>query len=151
MATALGPRVDDLAHELFSVVTQICLSTLRGRRRPGELKEVEFLTLALLQANSTMIVGDIQRVLGVLPAQMSRVIRSLENRERPLISCGINPEAGVSRSGAFFLFLREATFKSGSSTSCPEADSCRARYSRKVSAGAATATPYRRAIGSINK
>ena len=73
MATALGPRVDDLAHELFSVVTQICLSSLRGRRRPGELKEVEFLTLSLLQANSTMIVGDIQRVLGVLPAQMSRV------------------------------------------------------------------------------
>jgi DNA-binding MarR family transcriptional regulator len=26
----------------------------------------------------------------VLPAQMSRVIRSLENRERPLIQCRIN-------------------------------------------------------------
>ena len=90
MATALGPRVEDLAHELFAVVTQICLSTLRGRRRPGELKEVEFLSLALLQANGTMIVGDLQRVLGVLPAQMSRVIRSLENCERPLITCQIN-------------------------------------------------------------
>jgi DNA-binding MarR family transcriptional regulator len=90
MATVIGPRVEDVAHELFSVVTQICLSTLRGRRRPGELKEVEFLTLALLQANGTMIVGDIQRLLGVLPAQMSRVIRSLENRERPLITCRIN-------------------------------------------------------------
>ena len=30
-----------------------------------------------------MIVGDIQRLLGVLPAQMSRVIRSLEARDRP--------------------------------------------------------------------
>jgi DNA-binding MarR family transcriptional regulator len=38
-----------------------------------------------------MIVGDIQRLLGVLPAQMSRVIRSLEDRERPLIACRINP------------------------------------------------------------
>jgi len=38
-----------------------------------------------------MIVGDIQRQLGILPAQMSRVIRSLETRDRPLINCRINP------------------------------------------------------------
>jgi DNA-binding MarR family transcriptional regulator len=38
-----------------------------------------------------MIVGDIQRLLGVLPAQMSRIIRSLEARDRPLIACRINP------------------------------------------------------------
>src|SRR2546428_6295804 len=90
MATGTGHRVEDIAHELFQVVTQICLSTLRGRRRAGDLKEVEFLTLSLLQAHGIMIVGDIQRVLGVLPAQMSRVIRALENRERPLIQCRIN-------------------------------------------------------------
>jgi DNA-binding MarR family transcriptional regulator len=90
MATGTGHRIEDIAHELFQVVTQICLSTLRGRRRSGDLKEVEFLTLSLLQAHGTLIVGDIQRVLGVLPAQMSRVIRSLENRERPLIACSIN-------------------------------------------------------------
>jgi DNA-binding MarR family transcriptional regulator len=91
MATETGHRVEELALELFDVVTQICLSTLRGRRRSGELKEVEFLTLSLLHANGTMIVGDIQRVLGILPAQMSRVIRALETRERPLIECRINP------------------------------------------------------------
>jgi DNA-binding MarR family transcriptional regulator len=91
MAIGTGPRTLDIAQELFEVVTQICLSTLRGRRRLGDLKEIEFLTLAILQANGTMIVGDIQRILGVLPAQMSRVIRSLENRERPLIQCQINP------------------------------------------------------------
>jgi DNA-binding MarR family transcriptional regulator len=90
MATGTSHRVDDIAHELFQVVTQICLSTLRGRRRAGDLKEVEFLTLSLLQEHGTMIVGDIQRVLGVLPAQMSRVIRALENRERPYIHCRIN-------------------------------------------------------------
>ena len=88
---AVGTRIEDLAHELFDVVTQICLSTLRGRRRSGDLKEVEFLSLSLLQANGTMIVGDIQRVLGILPAQMSRIIRSLENRDDPLIECRINP------------------------------------------------------------
>ncbi|MBM3996782.1 MAG: MarR family transcriptional regulator [Planctomycetes bacterium] len=91
MATGTSHRIDDIAHELFQVVTQICLSTLRGRRRTGDLKEVEFLTLSLLQEHGTLIVGDIQRVLGILPAQMSRVIRALDNRERPLIQCSINP------------------------------------------------------------
>ena len=91
MATGTGHRLDDIAHDLFQLVTQICLSTLRGRRRAGELKEVEFLTLSLLQANGTMIVGEIQKLLGILPAQMSRVIRALEARDRPLISCRINP------------------------------------------------------------
>jgi DNA-binding MarR family transcriptional regulator len=91
MATGTGHRHDEIAHELFQLVTQICLSTLRGRRRGGELKEVEFLTLSLLQSGGTMIVGDIQKLLGILPAQMSRVIRALENRDRPLIQCRINP------------------------------------------------------------
>jgi DNA-binding MarR family transcriptional regulator len=90
MSTGTGQQVDVVAQDLFEVVTQVCLSTLRGRRRAGDLKEVEFLTLSILHAHGTMIVGDIQRLLGVLPAQMSRIIRSLENRERPLIQCRIN-------------------------------------------------------------
>ena len=92
MATGTGHRVEDIAQELFEVVTQVCLSTLRGRRRVGDLKELEFLTLSVLQSQQPMIVGDIQRLLGVLPAQMSRIIRSLEGRDRPLISCQINPQ-----------------------------------------------------------
>jgi DNA-binding MarR family transcriptional regulator len=90
MSTGTGQRVDEIAQDLFEAVVQICLSTLRGRRRAGDLKEVEFLTLSILHAHETMIVGDIQRLLSVLPAQMSRIIRSLENRERPLIQCRIN-------------------------------------------------------------
>jgi DNA-binding MarR family transcriptional regulator len=89
--TGTGHRLEDLAQELFEVVTHICLSTLRGRRRSGDLKEVEFLTLSLLHSHGTMIVGDIQRLLGILPAQMSRIIRSLENRDPPYIECRINP------------------------------------------------------------
>lgn len=91
MATTTETRAEDIAHELFQVVTQICLSTLRGRRRADDLKEIEFLTLSILQANGTMIVGEIQRILGILPAQMSRIIRSLETREKALIQCQINP------------------------------------------------------------
>jgi DNA-binding MarR family transcriptional regulator len=90
VASGTGVRLEDTARDLFEVVTQLGLTALRGRRRAGDLKEVEFLTLAILHAHSTMIVGDIQRLLGVLPAQMSRIIRSLENRERPLIACQIN-------------------------------------------------------------
>src|ERR1700722_2804294 len=92
MASGTGLRVEEIAQDLFEVVTQIGLSTLRGRRRVADLKEVEFLTLSILHNRETLIVGDIQRLLGVLPAQMSRIIRALENRERPLIACRINPQ-----------------------------------------------------------
>src|SRR5436305_11489109 len=84
-------RLEETARDLFEVVTQLGLTALRGRRRSGDLKEVEFLTLAVLQQHGTMIVGDIQRILGVLPAQMSRIIRSLEGRPAPLVACQINP------------------------------------------------------------
>lgn len=91
MATGIGQRVDELAQDLFEVVTQVSLSAQRGRRRGTDLKEVEYLTLTTLQVHGSMIVGDIQRLLGVLPAQMSRIIRSLENRDHSLILCSINP------------------------------------------------------------
>src|ERR1700722_5367952 len=86
-----GAQLDELAHTLFDVVTKFCQSAPRGRRRSGDLKEIEFLTLSLLYRRDTLIVGDIQRQLGVLPAQMSRIIRALETRDRPLIGCRINP------------------------------------------------------------
>jgi len=85
-------RLEDVAQELFELITQFCIATPRGRRQSGDLKEIEFLSLAILQQHGTMIVGDIQRILGVLPAQMSRILRSLEDRERPLIGCQINPQ-----------------------------------------------------------
>jgi DNA-binding MarR family transcriptional regulator len=89
--TVNGTRLsaEDLAHRLVELATRFNLAVPR-RRRPGDLKEVEFLTLSILHGHDSLIVGDIQRRLGVLPAQMSRVIRSLEDRERPLIVCRIN-------------------------------------------------------------
>jgi DNA-binding MarR family transcriptional regulator len=84
-------RPEDVAQNLFGLITRFCLAVPRGRRRSGNLKEVEYLTLAILQQHETRIVGDLQRLLGVLPAQMSRIIRSLESRDRPLITCRINP------------------------------------------------------------
>jgi DNA-binding MarR family transcriptional regulator len=92
IASSSERRLDELAHDLFDVVTQFCLAVPRGRRRSGDLKEIEFLTLSLLHQRDKLIVGDIQRQLGVLPAQMSRIIRGLEMREQPLIACRINPQ-----------------------------------------------------------
>lgn len=92
VATHLSLRLDELAQNLFSVLTKFGLTVPRIRRRGSDLKEVEFLTLSILQLHDTLIVGDIQRQLGVLPAQMSRILRSLETRDRPLISCRINPQ-----------------------------------------------------------
>jgi DNA-binding MarR family transcriptional regulator len=92
VATNSIAPVEHISQELFEVVTQVCLAAPRGRKRAGDLKEIEFLTLSILQEHGTMIVGDIQRLLGVLPAQMSRIIRSLETRDSPMISCRINPQ-----------------------------------------------------------
>ena len=91
-STATGIRLDELAQGLFDAFTRFRLKGPRSRRRAGDLKEVEFLTLTLLSQSDSLIVGEIQRQLGVLPAQMSRIIRALETRERPLIACRINPQ-----------------------------------------------------------
>jgi DNA-binding MarR family transcriptional regulator len=84
--------IQQLGQQIFDAVLHICLRTPRGRRRNGELKEIEFLTLFILKTRSPRIVGDIQRLLGVLPAQMSRILRGLEERPRPLVACHINPQ-----------------------------------------------------------
>jgi DNA-binding MarR family transcriptional regulator len=91
VASSSGMNLQELAQNLFDVVTRFCLLAPQGRRRSEELKEIEFLTLSLLHRHEPLIVGDIQRQLGILPAQMSRIIRALETRERPLIACRINP------------------------------------------------------------
>jgi DNA-binding MarR family transcriptional regulator len=94
VATHVGPGigVDGIARELFEVLQTLGLAAAQPRRRPGDLKEIEYLTLQFLHDRRTMIVGDIQKLLGVLPAQMSRIIRSLEQRDRPLIDCQINSQ-----------------------------------------------------------
>jgi DNA-binding MarR family transcriptional regulator len=92
VATSTGPRIKGIADDLFGVVTQFCLAIPRSRRRNDDLTEVEFLTLAILHHRGTMTVGDILRLLGVLPTQMSRIIRALDNRPDPLVTCRINPQ-----------------------------------------------------------
>lgn len=86
-------EVKDFVEEIFSLSKDFWVAQGRARgRHQTEITETEFLTLDLLiRSEGTLTVGDIQRQIGVLPAQMSRVIRSLENKgDHPLISCKIN-------------------------------------------------------------
>ncbi len=90
-ASGIGVRIDQIAQNLYTILAQLGLGGA-SRRRKGDLKDAEFIALSLLQRRSGLTVGEIQRRLGVLPAQMSRILRGLESRDRPLVACRINPD-----------------------------------------------------------
>lgn len=88
-------QLKDFTEEIFSISKDFWGVQSRSKgRQQAEITETEFLTLDLLiHSDTPLTVGDIQRHIGVLPAQMSRVIRSLESKtDAPLISCQINPQ-----------------------------------------------------------
>ncbi len=82
----------EMADELFQMQTLAAATRSRSRKKgAADLTETEFLTLNLLTKSKVLTVGEIQKQIGILPAQMSRVVRSLEKRpEGPLIKCRIN-------------------------------------------------------------
>lgn len=76
--------------ELYRVVAQ-----MRSRQTSGkeDLSETEFLTLDVLAREGPMTIGEVQRKVGVAPAQMSRIIRALqEHGGRGYVACNINPQ-----------------------------------------------------------
>jgi DNA-binding MarR family transcriptional regulator len=80
-----------MAEEIFSLTVMSWRQRL-AQRHEAELSESQFLTLdTLANASGPISVGEIQRSISVLPAQMSRIIRSLESGfEKPLIRCELN-------------------------------------------------------------
>ena len=89
--------LEDAAQEIFELTKMGWMARSQQQREKGQvdLTESEFLALDwLVKADpAPLTVGDIQRRIRVLPAQMSRVIRSLENKSgKPLIRCRINPK-----------------------------------------------------------
>ncbi len=86
--------LNQLADEVFELSTVTATLRSRARRaRPEELSEPEFLALHLLAKYSPITVGQIQQQIGILPAQMSRIIRSLEGKGAgPLVRCSINEQ-----------------------------------------------------------
>jgi DNA-binding MarR family transcriptional regulator len=83
-----------LALKIFEITKMTWASAQRSSPAAVcELTEGEFLALDVLQQSDGLTVGDLQRRIRVLPAQMSRVIKTLETKyEKPLVDCTINPE-----------------------------------------------------------
>ena len=83
-----------LALEIFEISKRTWLLKQRERFKGGyDLSEAEFLALDALEKVPSLSVGELRRHVGVLPAQMSRVIKALEQRyEEKLVLCAINAQ-----------------------------------------------------------
>jgi DNA-binding MarR family transcriptional regulator len=84
-----------MAEEIFDLTKLSWRQRLASRHQgEEELSESQFLTLdGIVTRGEPQTVGDLQRAIHVVPAQMSRIIRSLENDfDSPLIRCELNQE-----------------------------------------------------------
>lgn len=85
--------LDNMAMEIFELYRLIAIARSRRPAGPDDLSETEFLTLDLLTKEQPLTIGEIQKQIGVLPAQMSRIIRALEEQGgRGYVECNINPQ-----------------------------------------------------------
>lgn len=85
--------LEQMAQEIFSLTVMGWRQRVASRQHgTTELSESQYLTVdTIATAPGTLTVGEIQRAIGVLPAQMSRIIRSLESGfDKPLIHCELN-------------------------------------------------------------
>jgi len=81
-----------MAEEIFEIYQ--LMATLRSRQTSGQedISETEYITLNVLARGGQMTVGEVQKRIGVAPAQMSRIVRALEeNGGRGYVECQINP------------------------------------------------------------
>ncbi len=88
-------QLKDFVEEVFSLTKEFWVAQAQAKARQDvELTQTEFLALDVLaRSQDTPTVGDVQRQIGVLPAQMSRIIRSLESKgDHPLVECHINTQ-----------------------------------------------------------
>jgi len=79
---------------MFDLTKQSWLQWQRERLKGGyDLSESEFLALDALERVEMLSVGQLRRLVGVLPSQMSRIIKALEQRyDEKLVLCAINPK-----------------------------------------------------------
>ena len=83
--------LNKMAAEIFELYRLIALARSRVPSGPDDLSESEFLTLDLLTKKEPRTIGEIQKEIGVLPAQMSRIVRALEEQGgRGYVECKIN-------------------------------------------------------------
>ncbi|MCO6437709.1 MAG: MarR family transcriptional regulator [Phycisphaerae bacterium] len=84
--------LQEMAAEIFELYRLVAIE--RSRRPSGndELSEAEFLTLETLARDEPLTIGEVQKRIGVVPAQMSRIVRALEvETGKGHITCNINP------------------------------------------------------------
>ena len=86
--------LERLALQIFDLTKRTWLQTQREKFKGGyDLSESEFLALDALEEAPSLSVGELRRHVGVLPAQMSRIIKALEQRyDEKLVVCAINPK-----------------------------------------------------------
>ena len=86
-------EIEQLAEEILHL--QFMFWKMRHRSKiddPYDLTEAEYATLDALAELHESTVGQLQKLLDVRSAQMSRIIRSLENKAgAKLIECSLNP------------------------------------------------------------
>jgi len=85
--------LEQMAEEIFSLTVMGWRQRVASRQAGiPELSESQYLAIdTLVNASTILTVGEIQRAIGILPAQMSRIIRSLESGfDKPLIRCELN-------------------------------------------------------------
>jgi len=89
-------ELEQMAEEVLAASQLAAAARSRLAQGTAGLTETEFQALdALVKGqHQPLTVGEIQRQIGVLPAQMSRILRSLENRDegQSLLQCRINPQ-----------------------------------------------------------
>jgi DNA-binding MarR family transcriptional regulator len=87
-------QIQVMAEEVFDLAKLVWIAGgAQHQKDEYDLSESEFLTLDVLTKVQRITVGELQRSVRVLPAQMSRVIRSLERKgKRSLVSCSLNPD-----------------------------------------------------------
>jgi DNA-binding MarR family transcriptional regulator len=91
--TASASSLDQMAEEIFALNVMGWRDRVASKQHgTAELSESQYLTIdTLVHAAGILTVGEIQRSIGVLPAQMSRIIRSLESSfDSALIKCELN-------------------------------------------------------------
>jgi len=86
--------IRELALRMFDMLKRTWFESQREKLKGGfDLSESEFLALDALEGLVSLSVGDLRRRVGVLPAQMSRIIKALEQRyDEKLVLCSINPK-----------------------------------------------------------
>ncbi|MHC5112142.1 MAG: MarR family winged helix-turn-helix transcriptional regulator [Planctomycetota bacterium] len=85
--------LQSMGEEIFQIYRLIAIARSRRPSAKGDLSETEFLTLDSLVREEPLTIGEVQRRIGVVPAQMSRIVRAIETQGgRGLVQCNINAE-----------------------------------------------------------